>query len=213
MSDRRRLSGDGGAVMLEFVLLVPFLSLITFGIIDLGYAYRQENVLEIGVSTAARTNTQMSKRRSADYEMLRSISATANSMTNMTLTKVIVWEANGSDTPPAACKSIVVSPTGLTAKGVANSCNVYSLAQVETAQPTGFPAGSSTNPTCAGAWDVNWCPVGTATGARINADGSGDYLGVYIEMVYTPLTRIVIPNGITVTEQAIYRLEPPFIGG
>ena len=40
-----RLSGDDGAAMLEFALLLPFLSLVVFGAIDIGRVYSLQNRL------------------------------------------------------------------------------------------------------------------------------------------------------------------------
>ena len=40
-----RLAGDRGAAMVEFALLLPFLSLVVFGVIDVGRAYSTQNRL------------------------------------------------------------------------------------------------------------------------------------------------------------------------
>ena len=201
-----RCAGDGGAAVAEFALMLPFLAMFVFGVIDFGNAYRQENLLEGGVMTAARTNTQLARNTSADFQTLRSISETFGNMKGVTLTKVIVWKANTSNNVPANCLNL---PVIATANGIPGSCNVYSPAQVTSAsEVTGFgrPLGATACTTSN--WDTNWCPMG-----RVNADGQGDYLGVYIEMTYAPLTKFAFTGTITMSEQVIYRLEPPYIGG
>ncbi len=43
---RRRLVARRGAVIVEFALVVPFLALIVFGVIDFSRAYGQMNALD-----------------------------------------------------------------------------------------------------------------------------------------------------------------------
>jgi Flp pilus assembly protein TadG len=40
---RPRASGDGGAALVEFALVLPFLAILAFGTIDLGRAYQLRN--------------------------------------------------------------------------------------------------------------------------------------------------------------------------
>jgi Flp pilus assembly protein TadG len=204
-----RLHGDQGATVAEFALILPFLAILVFGVIDYGNAYRQENILEVGVMSAARANSQMALSTHADYESLQSIAGTINNMKGVTLTKVIVWKANTANTPPAACLGRQFSAADLTVKGEPDSCNVYSPAQVNaTSELTGFGRSLGAGTCRSVNWDWNWCPMSRVNDERIG----GDHLGVYIEVVYQPLTRFVMQNGVTMSEQVIYRLEPPYFG-
>jgi len=213
-----RLDGDGGAVIVEFALVLPLLALMFLGIVDFGNAYRYRNTLESSLTTAARTGSQLSRNRFADYELLRSLSSGLDVVGSPKL--AIVWKANSTNEVPPACLGI--SAVGVGKKGIPGVCNVYSKEQIETSNPVGFPAGASTNPLtppqnqppaatppCPSAsWDANWC-----SWQRNNFIGSGDYLGLHVEMEYTPITGITGSAVITMTESTIYRLEPPFVGG
>ncbi len=207
-----RCRGDGGAVVVEFALAVPILVLFLAAIFDYGLGWRQENQIQIALLNATRTNAQLSKNRFADFEALRAISASTIGLKQITMTKVIVWDATlpANNTVPTSCKNVAVSQFSVGTFGVSQLCNVYSPAQISNAYPVGFPAGSSASPSCpAGSWDANWCPVTD----RSNSDGFGDYLGMYVEVVYNAFTGFVPNKKITISESAVYRLEPPYVGG
>lgn len=200
-----RLDGDGGAVIVEFALVLPILLTFSLGIIDFGNAYRQENIGQQVVMSAARTDSQQSKGRFADYEALRNISSGASAMANTVVKEVVVWKANTLITPQ--CTG--TNPTGTTVKGTAGLCNIYSVTQVNEPNPgVGFPAGASNSLSCNGGWDSNWCPL-----TRNNADGAGDYLGIYVAFEYSSFTKIIASGKQKISEYAIYRLEPAFVGG
>jgi hypothetical protein len=147
--------------------------------------------------------------RYADYETLRSISSSLSSLNSATLARVVVWKANANNTLPSAC-DIAVPPTGVGPYGSPGLCNVYSPAQVGQGYTSvGFPPTSSTSPTCTStSWDTNWCPTG-----RANSTGSGDYVGIYIEIRYTSVTKTLPWTGLAIKRSAIYRIEPPHVGG
>jgi hypothetical protein len=194
--------------IVEFALAVPVIVVFMLGIIDLGVLWRQQNVTQEAVLTSARTLSSVSKNRYADYEGLRTLSAGLSGLSSATPTKVIVWKANAFNTPPAACKDVTPGASG--SYGVPGLCNVYSETQLDTTTILpGFPPTSSSSPTCAsGSWDAQWCPTG-----RINAEGNGDWIGVWVEFEFESVTGIVPGDPFTFSTQAIYRLEPPFVGG
>lgn len=205
--DSRRLHGEEGVALVEFALVAPVIVIFILGVIDFGNVWRQDNVSQEAIMSSARVASSASKNRFADYEALRALSAGLSGLKSTTVTKVIIWKANSANTPPSGCMSITPSGTGTF--GVSGSCNVYSSAQLTSTSTSGFPATSSSNPSCgAGSWDGNWCPT-----SRVNVEGSGDYIGVYVELEYTSLTGVIPGGKLTFSNQAIYRLEPPYVGG
>ncbi|MBI2703842.1 MAG: pilus assembly protein [Actinobacteria bacterium] len=180
-------------------MAAPILVMLAVTMFEYGMAFRQENILENAVMSAARTDSQLSKNRLADYEALQQLSSAFGGLKRATVTKISIWKANSNNTVPAACKTS--SQPGL--------CNFYTKAQMNTNTPVGFPGGSFGSPSCAGGWDAAWCPV-----FRENRDVVGaDWLGVWVEIQYTSFTNLIPGMTLTMSEQAIYRLEPPFIGG
>jgi hypothetical protein len=114
---------------------------------------------------------------------------------NTQIIRLIVYKsttANGS--VPSSCLS--VTPPG----GVNGACNVYSAAQISSLTQADF-----TGTTCSGsAPDRYWCPTD-----RVAAQANGaDYLGVYIEVDHDYVTKLFPGGGITITDNAVMRLEP-----
>lgn len=206
-SDERRCRGEGGVAIVEFALVLPVVALFVLGIIDFGTLWRQNNIAEDAVLSAGRTVSSTARNRYADYEALRALSSALSGVENAEISKVVIWKANSYSDPPSSCTSINPGSSGTF--GVSGLCNVYSAAQVNTIAPVGFPATSSQNPTCtAGSWDARWCPT-----SRVNAEGNGDWIGVWVELDYTSVTGIVPGGSFAFSAQAVYRLEPPYVGG
>jgi Flp pilus assembly protein TadG len=186
-----RLGGDHGAAVAEFALLLPFFSLMVFGLLEFGNAYRRKSTLESVVASATRVDVQLGKDRMADAEALRSISSGLSSYSDLTIQRVVVWKANGATTGPLC----------VTGAGVSGSCNVYTAAQVADTSGTGFANAAS----CTGNWDVSWCPLN-----RSDTDLAQDYVGVYIEVQYRAKTRVVTSQYLTLKAWSVMRIEPPF---
>jgi Flp pilus assembly protein TadG len=64
---RRRLLARRGAVIVEFALVVPFISLIVFGVIDFSRAYGQLNALDSAMREGTRFGSSIRDSPSTDY--------------------------------------------------------------------------------------------------------------------------------------------------
>jgi hypothetical protein len=190
-----RLQGDGGAVFVEFALILPFIALFLMGMFEFGNGFRQKTQLEATVASAARVNVQIGSGRFADFETLRAVSSGLSGLPAGSLQRVVVWKATDDANGPKCT----------TGPSVANVCNVYTAAQVADASGAGFPGGSSTSPTCpSSSWDAAWCPLN-----RSDTERAQDYVGVYVEVQYRSLTRVVSLDNVRLTSWAVYRIEPP----
>jgi hypothetical protein len=191
----RRARDDDGSVLAEFALALPILALLVLGILDYGMAWQEGNQVERAASVAARTGSGKATAPEADQDIVLSVASSFNSIDYMELDKIIVYRSTTTDgAVPASC--LAVSPSGGGA-GINGLCNVYSGAQAASG------AGFSVNPGCSGTLDRFWCP--STRDADIT--GGRDYLGVYIEATYSPLTGI-IPGDKIVGRRAVYLLEP-----
>ena len=62
---RRHLVARRGAVIVEFALVVPFLALIVFGVIDFSRAYGQMNALDSAIREGARYGSKWRTSRTS----------------------------------------------------------------------------------------------------------------------------------------------------
>jgi Flp pilus assembly protein TadG len=195
-----RLRGDQGSAMAEFALLAPFLILLTLGILEFGFAWRDVQVVERTTEAAGRAVSTFGAFDSsfADYDALRAVSAGLAGLDRAEVQKVVIYRATTADgEPSAACRT--ASPPG-----IAGQCNVYSASQVNTTNPSGFPRGDIQNPTCAaGSWDSRWC---FTTRSRDIVNGA-HFVGVWVEVDYESLTGL-LPATVTIERKAVFQLEP-----
>jgi hypothetical protein len=200
----RRLSGDEGSVIVELALVSPFLILLVLGVLEFGTVFRQKSNLSGALQSAARIEAATGQGRGADYFALQTFYAQMNQADQITVNKVVIYRT----TDPAGAP---LSPTCFTnpAGSAANNCSVYTWAQVTAAGTDASGTVLATNfgtagGTCAGtAWDVNWCPIGR----NVEQADPPDYLGIYANVTYKSLTGL-LPTTVTMTDQAVYRLDP-----
>src|SRR5689334_14009073 len=67
---KRRRSARRGAVIVEFALVVPFISLIVFGVIDFSRAYGQLNALDSALREGTRGGSHIKNIASYDYSTI-----------------------------------------------------------------------------------------------------------------------------------------------
>ncbi len=202
--DGGRLTGDTGSVVVELALVAPFLIVLVLGILEFGSAFRERSNLSGALQSAARIEAASGATRSADYLALQSFYAQMNQSKNLTVDKVVIYRTtNGNGSP--------LSPTCLTnASGsAANDCSVYTWAQVTqvgndsggTVLSTHF--GTSGTTCATSAWDFNYCPLDR----HVEQSDPPDYVGVYAKVTYKSLTGM-LPSTVTMTDQAVYRIDP-----
>jgi Flp pilus assembly protein TadG len=210
--DLPRLQGDGGAVIVEFALVAPVIALVLLGTIEYGFAWSDANFVERSVQNSGRTAASLGQQMNADYEALRAVAGQFTTLKRAEVDKVVIYESTTADGQvPEACTSVVATGTGV--YGVAGTCNVYSPTQVNATNFSGLtPAQvldrNTTNPTCAGNWDANWCPSTRSSQLR-----NPDHLGVWVRVNYQRMTGL-LPGTFTIERSAVYQVEPELnLGG
>ena len=193
---RRRAEGDRGAALVEFTLMAPVLALIVAGVLEFGLAWRDSMTVSNALRAGARVGSNAGRERAADYTILKSVEAAMAEVPSSRILRVIVYKAATSNsTVPANC--LAVAGSG----GVAGSCNVYRTSDL--ARPASdFTASCTGN--SGSAPDRYWCPTGRQATQALGAD----YLGVYMEVQYTYVTKLFPGSGITIHDRAVMRLEP-----
>lgn len=183
--------------MIEAAIVLPFLALLAFGIIESGFAYSDSNTLARATQQAARVDSRLATNSAADYEALRSLRSGLTSLRASSIERVIIYRATTSGTtPPSSCLSLP-RPDDTTRVGNAN-CNVYSRSQVMSDQPGSFG--------CAGGWDQNFCPA-----SRTRTGNNPTKVGIWVELNYDKVTRI-LPGNLQLTHGAVFQLEPCIAG-
>ncbi|MCC5951965.1 MAG: pilus assembly protein [Acidimicrobiia bacterium] len=203
----RRRSDDRGSVIVEAALALPILVILMLGLLDMGFLWRQSNVTQTAAGSAGRVAATTGAYRYADFEALRAVDAALSGIGRVEIQRVIIYNANFGNEPPGSCLAIAVSPTDTSTKGVGGVCNVYSQAQVQQENAgVGFGSPSAVDPTCSpGSWDSNWCP------SSRNAPTPGqqpDWVGVFIELEYEPLTGALGAGEFTYSRTAVFQVEP-----
>lgn len=203
---RRRVRGEGGAVLVEFALVAPFIVAVALGIMEFGIAWRDANVLERSVAAGARSGATWGDDGLADLLVLSAVKGGMSSATSLEIEKVVVFNARTSATVPASCAALS-GPGGVNSGGV--QCNVYSAAQIANQDflpvfgmwGRGVPCGGSE-------WDRWWCPAGR-DGTRA---GGTDYVGVWVQGRYTPVTGL-LPGNAMFERTAVFQIEPEAVTG
>jgi hypothetical protein len=199
---KARAEGSRGAVLVEFVLIAPVFAVLMAGVLEMGLAFRDTMTVSNALRAGARVGSNAGRERLADYTILKSIEAAMAEIPTARIQKIIVYRASTSNSaPPAACLSIT-APTGSSPAGRNDSsgvCNVYG------ANSLNLTTSNFSGTTCTSSQpDYNWCPTSRQSTQALGAD----YLGIYMEVRYTYITKMFPGTGITIHDRAIMRLEP-----
>jgi Flp pilus assembly protein TadG len=190
---RRARHADEGVTLLETAFVVPFLVLIVLGIWEFSNGWQANLNVQASVRAATRTGSSLGNDRAADYSILQTVKAGLTKFSTSDIQRVVVYKASASNGAiPTACVN--------GASSAADSCNVYTGAQVNTLTLASFTGTTSCG---AGSPDASWCPT-----SRNVSQATPDYLGVYIRVLSRYQTGFFPGSGITIEKTMVMRLEP-----
>jgi len=198
----RRRRAERGAGLVELAMIVPFIILLTMGVLEFGLAWRASLSVSNSLRSATRATSNAGEDRLADYNGLTALESGMAGIGDATVTKVVIYEAPASGNVPASC----LTATAQTNRGVDGLCNVYTGADMANAVASNFP-GTTTCTT--GSWDLRWCPPSQRESSPAAAGGA-DYVGIYVEVDLDFQTGL-FGDGMTITDETIMRLEPKAI--
>lgn len=190
-----RCGRESGAVLVELALLLPFLTLMAFGVVEFGLAHQDELTVQTAARSGARVGSAAGTTGSADQNLLLGAGAALNDIGLPNVDWILVFKSTTTDgAVPAAC-------TTPTPHSVSGSCNAYSGAQLQnvvagTSPASWFGCGG-------GALDASWCPANRQT---VQANGT-DYLGVWVTARHPMFTRF-FGTTVGLSGSAVMRLEP-----
>ena len=197
---RRRLRDENGdrqrgAALVEFVLIAPVLVLITAAIFEYGLAFRDSMTLSNALRSGARVGSNAGREREADYTILKSVEAAMTEVPE--LTHRPAHRLQGDDGRLGRARLLPGDPGQWWRQRP-----LQRLPGVRSGCPLSDYGGTTS--CSAGAPDRYWCPT-----ARQNSQALGaDYLGVWMEIRYTYVTKVLPGTGITIRDRAVMRLEP-----
>ncbi len=193
--DARRLSGDGGSALVEAAFISPIVFFMFLGIFEGGGLMLDylsvSNAASAGVRTAGIAGSELT----ADYAIVHAIAGESAAINRETITRVVVYKGNGSQsTVPIGCSTATSGTTG--------TCNVYLTTDLDdpVTSPT-FKCGSMSK-------DRFWCPTSRKTALQ-NDRGNGppDWIGVYIEVNHQMVSGL-FGDSRTITADVVTRIEP-----
>ena len=191
---RRGRSGQRGATIVEAAIATSAFSLVIFGTLEFGYAFRDYLTTANISRTGARVASSMGNESGADYEVVQTIARAAKAVSTAQVQYVVVYNAGS-----AGASLSSVSSTCLAGTSVTNVCNVYTPSDFTRAQ-TDFGCGGT-------APDRYFCPTGRKINASAANGGPPTYVGVYVKLNHNYLTNLFGTTQ-TYTDQTVLRIEP-----
>ncbi len=186
-----RRSGQGesaererGAALVEMALVLPFLFMLAFGLLETGMGWRNAITVTSAARQGARVSSHLGVNPQADREGLLAVQAVMGSdMDQVEL--VIFYEATASGDMPPGCLT----------NSISGKCNRYTPAMIG-------DLGNDAAWGCA-SHDGDWCPVGRDDDVR-----TADHLGVYIQFQHEYFTGVFPGTAPLIKRQTIMRIEP-----
>lgn len=198
---RRGRGDDGGAALIESLLIAPVLFALLFGIFEFGLVYRDVLTSSDAAANGARRGAVIGPRVpasgvNADFEIIREVRNGLGSMPVESINRIVVYRASppGAGSPesqvPQACK---------TGGSVAGLCNVYDPANAFLA----VDIGDNDFFSCPGGAACAWEPTSRSNGPT---PSDVDYLGVYIR-IDRPYVTGLFGDEFSFERAAVVRLE------
>lgn len=195
---RSNTRSERGSVMVEVTLVIPLLTFLVVGTLELGLAWSDAQVVTQGARSGARTISQMSTSELADQQGLLAITATFGQQ-DIELQQVTIFESGPNGERPAGCLGSVPVSSG-------ESCNIYVGSQLTLATLNDVTKWGCDQSGRTGTHDDNWCP---STSSNRDADqSSATWIGVHVIGTRTWKTGFFGQGTQTISETAVMRMEP-----
>lgn len=214
---------ERGSTIVEAAIVLPAVIAVLFAMLEMGLYFKDSLTLSDGVKNGARTGAEYAQSSGTDYYIIQSV-LTAGAIDG-TVQEIVVYDAadpspaNPSvQNPPSACTSSTgggvqvsyIDSSGTRhSTGAIGSCNVYLASAGDFTHPlSDFTSGTFSNA-------LNWpgnIRLQNTTDTRYTSGGTTsagpDYIGVWVKTTHEWLTGFISAQPTTITDQAVYRIEP-----
>lgn len=181
---RRRANGDDGAALIEAAIILPFLVLLVFGIVELGFMFRSAAV----TNTSTRTGARLA---ASQYGSATTSASRLNVVDNVALTVERDLSSRGSTDTPSQLwiyqSDVNGFPPSHNFTTCADPCFVYT-----------WNAGTGHFVRQSGSWDN-----------PVVCGPSHDSIGVYVRVSHAPIGFSNFLGTLTLNEHTVMTLEPP----
>jgi hypothetical protein len=201
---RRGRHGDRAATLVEIGLVAPVFFALAFGVVEMGFLFRDYQISSDAVTDASRTGALMGPQTaedgtSPDFHIIRALREATGSMPVEWVQRIVVFRAPG---PPSGLSAEDQTPDDCRdGIAVAGTCNVYddpiaAFRAVEEADAEYFACPDS---------DVacDWPAASRRNGPTVDAV---DHIGVWIRVQRPSLTGI-FGSSVTFEQASVVRIE------
>ncbi len=191
----RRMFGERGAALVEMAIVLPFLLVLVFGIVEYGLLFKEKLTIASAATSAARTGATMGTRADADFAILQALEAGLYDQVDAAvLISVDIFRAN----PITGAKTLDLNRYTYVASNVGCKWNPCPDPSLGSPVPYGSPSiwGDPANR------DTTLEPGG----------GGLDVLGLEIRYHHTSVTNMIPGVDRDLSELARVRLEPDVFG-
>jgi hypothetical protein len=181
---RARMRGDDGAVLVEAAFVLPIVVLICFGIIDLGFAFKDTQTVTASTRAGARIGATLGRQayladvEAAVYGSLK------NNVSDGAIKYLTIYKAD----------STTGKPTGGGFETCSSDCARFTFA--------------------GGAWvsagGTAWPYTSQLACGSI---GHTDFIGVYVRIQHDMFTGLMGPATLSIKDSTVMRLEPVVVDG
>ena len=175
----RRLRGDRGTALIESAIVLPFLALMVFGIVEIGFLYRSASV----VNAASRSGARLA---AAQFSMAQTPALQAPVLDNIRLSVEKDLQSKSSVDTPVDLWVFKTDSNGDPSSGCGANCF----------QAT-WNSGTGHFNTLSGSW-----PTPDGCGQVI------DSIGVLVHVTHAPIGFSSAFGNIELREKTVMRLEP-----
>jgi hypothetical protein len=212
-----------GAAVVEAALVLPAIIALLFGMLEMGLYFKDSLTVSEVTKDGSHTGAEWAADPGADYYILQGIQ---HMSLNGVVQEVIVYDAGAVNPGNQAAQNVpsgcLGSSTGVQVgyydssgvqhlTGAIGSCNVYIGANGDFNHPlSDFTSGTFSNA-------MNWpgaSRLQNTTDTRYLAGnnqqaGNGpDFIGVWVKTTHQWMTGFVSTHPTTITDQAVFRIEP-----
>lgn len=177
-----------GSALVEMTLVLPFLVMMAFGMVETGMGWRNAITVTSAARQGARVSSHLGQNVRADQEAILAIQAVLGQDIDQ-VEFIVIYNANGSGLVPTAC-------LGGSQSGGAAPCNHYTPDMIANASNDALWG-------CTGTYDSSWCPT-----SRDDDSRSADHIGVFIRFQHEYFTGVVPGDAPMIERHTVMRVEP-----